>query len=44
MKIAKVLWNIMAVVGILVTLVTIGDQAIQTAQFVLTTIQQMGSQ
>lgn len=40
MKIAKILWNLMAVVGILVTVATIGEQAIDLANFVLTTIQQ----
>lgn len=43
MKIAKILWNVMAVIGVLVTVSTIGEQAINLANFILTTIQQAGS-
>lgn len=43
MKIAKIIWNVMAVVGILVTISTIGEQAINLSNFILTTIQQAGS-
>lgn len=39
MKIARILWNLMAAIGILVTVVTVGQQAIELATFVLTTIQ-----
>lgn len=39
MKIAKILWNIMAFIGIIVTIVTVGQQGIDLANFILTTLQ-----
>jgi len=39
MKIAKLLWNVMAGIGIMVTVVTVGQQTIELATFILTTIQ-----
>ena len=42
MKIARILWNLMAGIGILVTLVYMGNQAIDIATSILTTLQQIG--